>query len=97
MKYSGPWTIDGAPEVGTLAVMRSAAEAHYRISVLEWAARERAAGRPPGDDLQPPPALRRQFWAAAYDHLLRDVQCLSHSGYSKALEVFRAEALAGVK
>ena len=97
MKYLGLWTLDPTPEVGTLAALKSTAEAHYRISVLGWAVREQSAGRSPGDDPQPPAELRRRYWAVAYDQLLRDLQEHSHSCYVKPLEILKADALASVE
>ena len=96
MRYLGLWTVAQTPEVGTLAALKSAAEAHYRISVLEWTVLERAAGRSPGDHPQPPPELRRKYWVAAYDQLLRDLQEHSQSCYVKPLELLKEDALAHV-
>jgi hypothetical protein len=83
------------PEVGTLAALKSAAEAHYRISVLGWALREQAAARSEGDDHQPPPALRRQYWTLAYDRILDDLKGGGReNGYAPSLEILKAEVLA---
>ena len=84
---------DLVPKVGTLAALKSVAEAHYRISVLEWALREQMAARPRSDT--PPAPLRRQFWNAAYEPILRDVKGhVPESGYVKPLQDLLAAALA---
>lgn len=86
-------TIDPVPEVGTLAALKSAAEAHYGLSLLGWTVREQAAGRAPSD--APPPELRRQYLTAAYESIIRDIKNeVRESGYVKPLEKLLADALA---
>jgi aminoglycoside phosphotransferase (APT) family kinase protein len=78
-----------------MAALNSAAEGHYRISVLGWQVREQVAGRVPTDE--PPANVRREFVADAYGRVLADLHALpSASPYLKAVEGFRAEALASI-
>ncbi|HZL16105.1 MAG TPA: hypothetical protein VFG23_00035 [Polyangia bacterium] len=87
------FTIDPVPEVGTLAALKSAAEAHYRISVLEWSLGEQMAARPRSD--KPPAKLRRQYWTAAYESIIHDIKNeVRDSGYVKPLEKLLGDVLA---
>jgi hypothetical protein len=88
---------DTAPRDGTLAALKSVAEAHYGNALISWALQEVAAGRPPGDT-SPPSNLRREFLASAYRLVLNNLQDHgpTKNPYREPLEKFRDQAIASV-
>jgi hypothetical protein len=89
--------IEPNPIAGTLAALKSVAEAHYGNALISWALQEVTAGRPPGDD-SPPSSLRRQFLTSAYRLVLNNLQ--DHgptpNPYREPLEKYRDQAIASV-
>ena len=89
--------IEPNPIAGTLAALKSVAEAHYGNALIRWALQEVGAGRPPGDK-SPPASLRREFLTSAYRLVLNNLQ--DHgpttNPYRAPLERFRDQAIASV-